>query len=210
MFTINHATETPLMTFFSQGMLKEFTKSLGLDPDLAREHQPIDPEELLRECVGVVETWQARNILKKQVTLKVSSQNFLCSVDGSVYLPWGTVPELESFTFTDSEGVEQDILAAPAEQGVFTLQRQYPAYLWSTKWSDLLVSPGSMPHDVTLTWTPGYEDIQELPSETWHAIRIYGRYYVDSRDTEMPIPESFKCFAEFHTLSNDRSQELIT
>jgi len=205
-FTVDHSTEVALMSLFTDPLLREFTKFLGLDPALKREHQPVDPEDLLHECVGLVERHQGRNILQKTVTLKLDYTEFTCASDYRVYLPYGEVPSLTTFTYRKTDETNEDISAAD-----FELSSTYPAFLWSNTWSSIFSDPDSdYKEGVTLTWTAGYSSIAELPSSTWKAIRIMGRYLLDSRGEDMPIPQSFNAFAGHDALEDRRVKRYLT
>ena len=194
------------MSLFTDSRLKEFTKYCGLDPALAREHQPVDPEEHMHECIAVTERHQGRCILQKTVTLTLDVNHFLCADDYRVFLPYGPVPSLTTFTYRESDETVTDLSAAD-----FELSSEYPAFLWSDTWSTIFADPDyDYPEQVTLSWTSGYSALADVPRSTWQAIKILGRFLIDSRGDERPIPEAYKAYAAHDAIEDHRTKRYLT
>lgn len=97
--TIDLSSEADIRLLFPDAYLDEFTLNLGLDPAVSPEHQPTDIQALLHNAVHITEQAQFRVIIQKTVTLRGELWKLDKFNDNRVYLPYGPVSALTTFTY---------------------------------------------------------------------------------------------------------------
>ena len=175
---VDKSTEDAVTDLFSAS---DFTDDLhlylGLDPAVSSANQPIDVEGLLRDALSIAEQDQWRSILSKDVTLSLPYRAF-CANDNKIYLPYGQVNSITSFTYQDADSADQTL----TEGTDFTLYSYEPAYLWAENWFNLMDLNSTEPEVVSIVYNTGYTAFNQVPRSTLSALKIMCYHLFNSRD----------------------------
>jgi hypothetical protein len=210
--TIDYSTEAALTTLFDVTKVDEVTLYLGLDPAVAKEHQPQDVEQLMLECLHAIETIQASVILQKTVTLDLPYKA-LCRSDGRIYIPYGA-PTITSMSYykttTGNEGDPARTRTAIDTETFFT-DLNYPAFLYSSNWDDLVDDiDDEMPLPIRIVYTTGYTSFASMPRSIYSALKILAQYTFANRGEEnVELPSAFHYYADQNLLTQREVQEYI-
>lgn len=200
--SIDRTTETKVTDLFPKQFIDDFTLYLGLDPDVAPQFQPIDIIDHLKTVVDIVEEDQWRIILPKTVTLRGPLKDLFRYGDRKLYLPYGNVASLTSFTYLDTNGTTQSVSSSN-----YTLCSEEPSYIWCSNWARYIHADGCNPVALTITYTTGYTTFSEIPQATLKAIKIMAYHLFVNRGAE-PVARPM---AYDHTvdMNKNRSQRCM-
>lgn len=199
---IDLSTESALSTIVTDDFLKAVKRNIGFDPETPTEHLPIDLEELLHECIAICEKEQWRFILRKTVTLSLPYEAF-CEPDRLVFLPFGRITSLSTFSYTKSDGTTATVSASD-----YTLYSHEPSKLWCEDWSELFEDyDDEQPYPITIAYTTGYSAYSSVPKTTIRALKILAYHLFEYRDaiaegSVAELPQGY-CSLRDHDLLND-------
>lgn len=204
--TIDYTNEDVVSTLFATSYTDELHKYLGLDPAVSAANQPVDVDELLHDALHIIEGDQFRNILQKPVTLELPYSAFTAR-DNKVYLPYGSVSSVTSFTWTESD----DTTSTLVEGTDYTLYGNEPAFLWAENWFSVMSDLNtSNPEVVTIVYTTGYSAFAEIPRGTLSAIKVLCYYLFNNRGLDdIPLPVAYKHQVSQAMANNRRALEYV-
>lgn len=188
---IDYSSETAITTLFPSSFLDELHLYLGLDPDLAEEHQPISVTSLLKEAVGTTENIQWRHILPKTVHVFLPAS--CVTVYGTIYLPYNC-STLTSFTYNNSLGVATDF---DVEDYSLIVNGSSFIYIHKTP----VFEAQKIPEPVKITYTTGYSSFDKIPTNTLLALKNLCYHIYNNKEASSELPDSF-----FHLALLDRVQ----
>lgn len=198
--TIDYTSEDAVSTLFDTDFTDDLHLYLGLDPTLDSSDQPVSVDDLLHDAIHIVEGDQWRNILNKDVLLQIPYDAF-CATDNKIYLPFGTVNSVTTFTYIDSDGDEQTL----TEGTDYTLYTQEPAFCWADNWWDVVTDlTTDNPVAAEITYTTGYSSFSEIPRGTLRALKIMCYYIFNNRgldDVQVPMAYRHQCM---QAMANNR------
>lgn len=210
--TIDYSTEANLTTLFDTVKINEVTRYLGLDPSVAKEHQPVDVEQLMLECLHTIESYQASVLLVKTVTLDLPYKA-LCRNDGRIYLPFG-VPTITSMSFFST--TTGDIGDPARTRTAITTQEfysdlNYPAFLYSENWDTLTPDIDTeLPLPIRVIYTTGYSSFAAMPRSVYSALKILAQFNFSNRgEQNMELPAAYHHYADQNLLTQREVQEYI-
>jgi len=203
---IDRTSETGFETLFDDAFLRDLTKYLGLDPDVAEAEQPVKVTDLVRECIADLEDHQTRIILPKEVILQLPREA-VCAQDKRLYLPYGDTASV-AVTYRDTNDAWVVL-----DSSVYTLFRGDPPYLHSKNWlSDTTVVDLDPDYDLPLTvvYTPGYTAKAEIPRSTFSAIKTWCYWKLEVRTGEdMEIPDAYSHLARQAAIDSVRARRWV-
>lgn len=200
--SLNYITEASAEDLFPKQFLDDFTLYLGLDPNVDVQYQPIDIIDHLKAVVHTVEKDQWRCILRKEVTLAGCLDDF-CQRDSKIYLPYGSVASLTTFTYLDSSSVSQTVDSAD-----YFLSTSEPSYLWSSTWSTVVPAHTEHPASVGITYTTGYSSFAEIPASTLQAIKVLAYHlFVNRGEESVSRPAAYDHLVNHGMLRSQRAME---
>jgi hypothetical protein len=200
--SVDLTTEDAIEDLFPKQFLDDFTLYLGLDPDVAVEYQPIDVIDHLRAVVRMVEQDQWRLILRKTVTMSGCLEDF-CKRDNKVYLPYGPVASLTTFTYLDSSSVSQSVSSDD-----YFLNTSEPSYLWASNWNSVAPANSEHPAPVTITYTTGYSSFAQIPTTTLQAVKVMANYlFVNRGEESVARPAAYDHLVNHGMLRSQRAME---
>lgn len=200
--SINYGTETPVTDLFPKQFLDDFTLYLGLDPDVDPRYQPIDIIDHLKACISTVERDQWRIVLPKQVVLVGDLCDLHKYGDNRVYLPYGNVDELTSFTYIDKNSETQTVSSG------YTLNTMEPCFLWASNWNTVAPANTENPIAVTITYTTGYSSFSAIPSSTIQAIKVLAYHlFVNRGEESVDLPKAYAHLVNQDMIRNQRCME---
>lgn len=205
--SIDYTTETAVSTLFSAtDFQNDLHRYLGLDPTLDAAHQPIDVEDLLHSAIHLVEKDQWRLILPKTVTLKLPYQAF-SALDNKVFLPYGAVSSITSFTWVDGDDANQTL----TEGTDYTLYGTEPAFLWAENWHNEMSDLNTVnPEVATIVYTTGYTAFANIPRGTIHALKTLCYYLFNNRGLDnIELPMAYKHQCQQDMANNRRALEYV-
>jgi hypothetical protein len=174
---IDRVNEDALSVLFSDNFMNSLKQHLGYDPTTPCADLPFDLEGLLEEVISIVEQQQWRFIRRKPVTMLLPFEAFQ-EPDCMLFLPYGSVASLTSFTYKDTDGANIAV-----QSSEYTLYQSEPIKLWCRDWYSVFTDIDSeMPYPITITYTPGYQYYQQIPRSTIRAIRVLAYHIHEYRD----------------------------
>ena len=197
---IDRTSEAALTTLFDTDFIRSLTQYLGMDADTPSEDMPLSVNELLEEAISSCEQEQWRFILPKDVTLLLPAGAFT-SPDQMVMLPLG-VASTVTISYLDLNN-------ATASFTDFTLYTGEPIRMHSADWDDLVNDCADTPYPVTVSYTPGYTSINEIPKSTIRALKLLVAYNFEYRGADVPIPQAYKHNMMLGWLNNTRANKYI-
>jgi hypothetical protein len=203
--TINYAAESALSTIVTADFLSAVKRNIGFDPETPTASLPVDLEELLHECIHICEREQWRFILRKPVTLLLPHEAF-CAADRLLFLPFGPVSSIATFSFIDTDGATQTVSSAD-----YTLYSGEPAKLWCDDWSEVLDNiDDEQPYPVTITYTTGYSSFSLVPKSTIRALKILAYHLFEYRDaisdgSVSELPQGYCQLRDLDLLNDQRA-----
>lgn len=214
---IDRSTEARLSSLFPKDWVDGLYKYLGLDPTVAEADQPIDVLDLLEEVVGITESIQWRNILRKQVVLSLPLHAiYNCNTSGTgskIFLPYGTISSITSFTWVDVNGDSNSLTSGTDYTPTFNSD---PPFLWKDYWTNVITDPSdTRPEPLTITYTAGYSTFQQIPRATLQAIKILCFHLMEIRgqtaegDKDTAYPRAFVENAHKDRCWDERALEFI-
>jgi hypothetical protein len=209
MATIDYTSEANVVSLFPSEFIDDFTLFLGLDPAVASQHQPVDILTLLRNCISTVERDQWRFILRKSVVVHLPANRISPpECDGRIYLPYGKVSALTSFTYV-KEATPTVQTAVTSNQ--YTLHSSEPSWLWNKNWYSVLTDLyEDHPLPITITYTTGYSTFEEIPWSTLMAIKILAYHqFVNRGESWQPLPDSYTHHMMHDMLRNQRALDNV-
>lgn len=214
--TIDYTTEAKLSTLLSDVQVQEVTKYLGLDPSVARKHQPIDVELLLCECLHTIESYQASVILEKTVILDLPYEA-LCKSHGRIYLPYGptSLTDLVVSYYEETTGAVGDPgrTRTTIAQTLFVSDLNYPAFLFCEDWTATELTDDidtDIPLPFRVSYTAGYSSFAAMPNSIYQAMKVLAYYTFTNRgEASVDLPLSYHHFADENLLTNRDVQEYI-
>jgi len=204
---IDYTTEDAVTSLFTDAnFIDDLHRYLGLDPTLDAAYQPIDVTDLLHTAIHMVEKDQWRVILPKTVALKLPYQAF-CAQDKKVFLPYGQITSITSFTWTDADGAEQSLTSGTD----YTLYDQEPSFLWAEQWLTVMNDLSTThPTVATVSYTAGYTSFAKIPRGTLQAIKTLCYYLFNNRGLDnIELPMAYKHQVSQDMLNNRRCLEFI-
>jgi len=203
--SIDYTSEVAVTSLFPSTFIDDLTLYLGLDPAVAAKYQPLDIENLLHTAISMTEQNQWRFILRKPVTLSLPL-SALCFDDNRIYLPYGPVASLTTFSYTDTDLAVQNISSSD-----YTLFSEEPSWIWAKNWNTPI--PGNSVHSshpapISLSYTTGYTDFEEIPKSTLGAIRVIAYHlFVNRGGDNMETPDAYTHLMHQAKLRNQRCME---
>lgn len=200
--SIGLSSEAAVTTIVNDAFLTAVKRNIGFDPETPDEHLPIDLTDLLHECIQICEKEQWRFILRKPVTLSLPYEAF-CYNDRLLFLPFGTVTAITTFSYVKSDGTTGTI-----SSNDYTIYSHEPSKLWCEDWSELFEDIDTeQPYPITLTYTTGYSSFSEVPKSTVRALKILAYHLFEYRDAVSDgkmteLPQGY-CTLRDHNLLND-------
>jgi hypothetical protein len=174
---IDYSSEAAISTIVTSDFLDAVKRNIGFDPDTPTASLPVDLEDLLHECIQICEKEQWRFILQKSVTLLLPYEAF-CRPDKLVFLPFGPVSSLTTFTYTDTDDATQAVSSAD-----YIIYAGEPAKLWCSDWSDVFDTVNDeRPYQISLSYTTGYASYAAVPKPTIRALKILAYHLFEYRD----------------------------
>jgi len=205
--SLDYSTETAVSTLFSASDFQdELHRYLGLDPTLAAAHQPIDVEDLLHSAIHLVEKDQWRLILPKAVTLTLPY--LACTaLDNKIFLPYGSVTSVTSFTWVDSDDANNTLTAGTD----YTLYGSEPSFLWAENWFDVMSDLNTInPEVITIVYSTGYTSFDSIPRGTIHAIKTLCYYLFNNRGLDnIELPMAYRHQVSQDMANNRRALEFV-
>jgi uncharacterized phiE125 gp8 family phage protein len=208
--TVDLSSEAALSDLFDDDFVRELTRYLGLDPDTQPEDMPLDITELLTDAVAVCEQEQWRFIRRKSVSLLLPFSAFL-ECDKLVFLPFGPISSLSTFSYTDEDGATQTISSSD-----YTIYAGEPARLWCNDWNALFTNIDTkQPYPITVAYTTGYSTYAAVPRATVRALKVLCYHMFEQRDSvsdsvQTPVPQSYEAHRDLNMLNNRRALKYIS
>ena len=200
--SLNYITEDAVEDLFPKQFLDDFTLYLGLDPNVDIQYQPIDIIDHLKAVIHTVEKDQWRCILRKEITLAGSLDDFY-QRDNRIYLPYGSVASLTTFTYLDSSSVSQTVDSAD-----YFLSTSEPSYVWCSTWSTVVPAHTEHPAAVGITYTTGYSSFTEIPASTLQAIKVLAYHlFVNRGEESVARPAAYDHLVNHGMLRSQRAME---
>jgi hypothetical protein len=209
MATIDYTSEANVVSLFPSEFIDDFTLFLGLDPAVASQHQPVDILTLLRNCISTVERDQWRFILRKSVVVHLPANCISPpECDGRIYLPYGKVSALTSFTYIKEATPTVQTAVTSSD---YTLHSSEPSWLWNKNWYSVLTDLyEDHPLPITITYTTGYSTFEEIPWSTLMAIKILAYHqFVNRGESWQPLPDSYTHHMMHDMLRNQRALDNV-
>lgn len=197
---IDRTSEDPLATLFDTDFIRSLTQYLGMDADTPSEDMPLSVNELLEEAISSCEQEQWRFILKKEVQLLLPVEAF-CYWDKLLFLPLGPANDV-AITYTDLEGDEQTFTD-------FTQYGGVPIRLYSNEWYTMVNDAAETTYPITVSYTPGYSSLVEVPKSTVRALKILVCHSFEFRGSDAPIPKAYEHNRNLDWLNNERANKYI-
>lgn len=202
---IDLTAEAALSTVATQAFLNDVKRNLGFDPDTADYDLPFDLQGLVAECISTCEREQWRFILRKPVTLSLPYKAFRCA-DKMLFLPFGKVTALTSFTYLKTDGTVATVSASS-----YSLYQHEPSKLWADDWTTVLTEVDyKQPYPITLVYTTGYNSYAEVPKTTLRALKILAYHLFEYRDavsegTVSELPQGYCQLRDLALLNDHRA-----
>jgi hypothetical protein len=206
---IDLTSEAALSTVATQAFLNDVKRNLGFDPDTADYDLPFDLQGLVAECVATCEREQWRFILRKPVTLSLPYRAFR-NADKLLFLPYGKVTALTSFTYLKTDGTTTTVSASS-----YSLYAHEPSKLWADDWTTVLAEvDDKQPYPITLTYTTGYSSHSEVPKTTLRALKILAYHLFEYRDavsegTVSELPQGYCQLRDLALLNDHRAIKYV-
>jgi len=125
-----------------------------------------------------------------------------------VFLPYGPVSSLTTFTYIDADGDSNNVSSSD-----YTIRIGTPTRLWAADWSLVLpqISQKSGDLPVTITYTPGYTSFAEIPRSTLQALKILCYHeFVNRGEEDKPIPQAYCHHVSQAMINSHRACEFLT
>lgn len=206
---IDLSTEAAVTDIATADFITSVKRNIGFDPETPNELLPVDIEELLHECISICEREQWRFILRKDVTLSLPYEAF-CYADRLVFLPFGRVTALGTFSYVKSDGTSASISSSD-----YTLYTHEPSKLWAEDWSELFDDIDTeQPYPITITYTTGYSSYSEVPKATIRALKILAYHLFEYRDaisdgSVSELPQGYCQLRDLHLLNDHRAIRFV-
>jgi uncharacterized phiE125 gp8 family phage protein len=206
---IDLSSEAAVTDIVTSNFVASVQKNLGFDASTDAADLPVDIEELLHECIQICEREQWRFILTKSVTLLLPFEA-LCKADGLIFLPFGPVTALDTFTYINEDGDATAIDAAD-----YTIYPGEPAKLWAQSWVDLVDDIDvEQPYPITIEYTTGYATYDDVPKPTIRALKILAYHLFEYRDaisdgSVSELPQGYCQLRDLNLLNDKRAIKYV-
>ena len=207
---VDLSSEALLSTIVTEDFLRSVKRNIGFDPETPVESLPVDLEELLHECISTCEKEQWRFILEKTVTLYLPYEAFTTQ-DKLLFLPFGRVTQLESFSYVQSDGTSANVSSSD-----YTIYSAEPSKLWADDWSEVFEDINDeQPYPITLSYTTGYSDYDSVPKSTLRALKILAYHLFEYRDaisenSASELPQGYRQLRDLDLLNDHRAIRYVT
>lgn len=206
---IDLSSEADVTDIVTAEFIASVQSNLGFDAATDAADLPVDITDLLHECIQICEREQWRFILQKDVTLLLPFEA-LCNRDGLIFLPFGAVSALTTFTYIDEDGASTAI-----DSGDYTVYAGEPAKLWCQSWVDLMDDIDvEQPYPITITYTTGYAAYANVPKTTIRALKILAYHLFEYRDaisdgTVSELPQGYCQLRDLDMLNDRRAIKYV-
>lgn len=207
--SIDLSSEDAPATLITEAFLKSVKQNLGFDPETPDTDLPVDLTDLLHEAIAICEREQWRFILRKTATLILPYEAFTAA-DRLVFLPFGSVSSLITFTYKKSDGTTGSVSASG-----YTVYSQEPTRLWAADWTALLSGIDTdQPYPVTITYRTGYASYEAIPKPTVRALKILAYHLFEYRDAVseskmMELPQGYCQLRDLNLLNSMRAIQYV-
>jgi len=206
---VNLAQEDAVSTLVTSTLIAQIKQNLGFDTETSDTDIPVDISELMHQCISICEKEQWRFILRKPVTLQLPYEAFM-SADRLVFLPFGKVSTLTTFTYKKTDGTTASVSSAG-----YTVYEYEPAKLFCKDWTALFVDiDDELPYPITVTYTTGYSSLSEVPKATVRALMILAYHLFEYRDaisdgSVSELPQGYCQLRDLNLLNDMRAIRYI-
>lgn len=207
---IDLSSEASLSTIVTEDFVRSVKRNIGFDPETPTDSLPVDIEELLHECISICEREQWRFLLRKTVTLSLPYEAFT-SADRLMFLPFGRVTQLESFSYVQNDGTSANVSSAD-----YTIYTNEPSKLWAEDWSEVFEDVNDeQPYPITLSYTTGYSGYDSVPKATIRALKILAYHLFEYRDavsegSASELPQGYTHLRDLDLLNDHRAVRYVT
>lgn len=207
---IDLSSEDDLSVIVTDAFRKAVKFNIGFDSETPDEQLPVNIDDLMHQCIAICEKEQWRFILRKTVALSLPVSAFNCP-DRLLFLPFGTVSELDGFTYLKSDNTT----AAVSSESYNVLPHE-PSKLWAADWNTVLPNiHEEHPYPVTVTYTTGYASYDEVPKSTLRALMILAYHFFEYRDAVsesniVGLPQGYQQLRDLSLLNDMRAVKYIT